>query len=242
MTRRVLGADGCRDGWVTVTLVDGAVAEVEVVAELSESLEAAADAVAVDMPVGLVDGPREADAAARELLPGRASSVFSTPPTAVVDGWRSGRLTTHAAASAVARDTSGKGISQQAWQLVPKIAHIDDLVRAGHPLWEVHPEVAFAVIVGEPLPRKRSWAGITTRRSVLANLGVALPDRFPGDTSTAPDDVLDAAVCAWVADAVAARRPVLQLPYESTQSAHGRPIVMLARVPDDRPPGAPPAT
>jgi predicted RNase H-like nuclease len=35
-------------------------------------------AVGIDMPVGLVDGPRDTDAAARALLPGRASSVFST--------------------------------------------------------------------------------------------------------------------------------------------------------------------
>jgi predicted RNase H-like nuclease len=242
VTRRVLGADGCPDGWVTVTLVDGQVDEVEVVPDLLEAVAQGFDAVAVDMPIGLVDAAREADIAARELLPGRASSVFPTPPAVVVDGWRRGELTSHASASAAARDVTGSGLSQQAWRLVPKIAHVDDLVAAGHPLWEVHPEVAFAIVVGEPLPRKRSWAGVTTRRSVLDHLGVRLPDRFPGDTSTAPDDVLDAAICAWVADAIPARQPLLQLPPAPTQQAHGRAIAMLARVPDDRPPGAPRAT
>lgn len=240
MSRRVVGADGCRDGWVAVTLVDGAVEDVEVIDDLTSCLaERVPDALAVDMPVGLLDAPRDADRAARELLPGRASSVFSTPPLVVVDGWRSGSLTSHAEANAVAVSATGSGISQQAWRLVPKIAHVDDLVASGHRLYEVHPEVAFAVVVGEPLPRKRSWAGVTTRRSVLHNLGIELPDRFPGDAAVAPDDVLDAAICAWVADGLAAGAAILQLPAAPTQHARGHPVVVVARVPDDRPPGAP---
>jgi len=238
VSRRVLGVDGCPSGWVCVTLVDGAVTEVEVVPLLAEALaDGPFDAVAVDMPIGLVDGPRQADAAARGLLPGRASSVFSAPPRTVVDRARDGVLTSHAEATSVAVACSGAGVSMQAWRLVPRIIEVDDLV-GGHPeLHEVHPEVAFALLVGDVLPRKRSWAGVTTRRAVLERHGVLLPDRFPGDTEAGPDDVLDAAVCAFVAEAIAGAGEVVTLPETTDQTDHGRPITITARVPPPVVPG-----
>jgi predicted RNase H-like nuclease len=230
VTRRVLGADGCPAGWVAVVLEDGAVAGVEVVEDLHEVLLDEPDAAGIDIPIGLLDGPREADAAARALLPGRASSVFSAPARSVVDGFAAGRITTHAEASAASVAATGQGLSQQAWRLVPKVLAIDELVANGHVLLEVHPEVAFAIVAGgEPLPRKRSWAGITTRRAILERLGIALPDRFPGDELAAPNDVVDAAICAWVADAAAAGEPVLSIPDHTEQRDHGHPIVITAR-------------
>jgi predicted RNase H-like nuclease len=236
--RRVLGVDGCRQGWVVVTLVEGAVAGVEVVETLTEALaDGPFAAVGVDMPIGLVDGPRAADAAARKLLPGRASSVFSAPPRAVIDGTRDGALTTHAQATARAVAVTGSGISMQAWRLVPKIVEVDELLAAGHPLHEVHPELAFAVLTGGSLPRKRSWAGITTRRAVLARIGVELPDRFPGDEAATPDDVVDAAVCAWVADGIAGDGEVVAVPEDRTQHDRGRSIVITARLPPPVTPG-----
>lgn len=236
--RRVLGVDGCRQGWVVVTLVEGAVVGVEVVTTLAEVLaDGPFGAVGVDIPIGLVDGPRDADAAARALLPGRASSVFSAPPRAVIDGARAGVLTTHAQATARAVEVTGLGISMQAWRLVPKIVEVDELLAAGQPLHEVHPEVAFAVLTGAALPRKRSWAGITTRRAVLARHGIELPDRFPGDEDAAPDDVVDAAACAWVADGIAGAGTVLTLPEAARQHDRGRPVVITARVPPPVIPG-----
>jgi predicted RNase H-like nuclease len=243
--RRAIGVDGCPSGWVVVMLEDGAVAEVTVVDRLGEHLAAVAEgpgelgAVAVDIPIGLIDADRDADRAARQLLPGRASSVFSTPPRSVVDAWAAGRLATHAEASELARTVSGKGLSQQAWRLVPKIAEVDGLAARGHPLLEVHPEVAFAIVVGAALPRKRSWAGITTRRAVLERLGIVLPDRFPGDQLAAPDDVVDAAVCSWVADGGARGERLVQVPEHTVQRAHDRPIVISARRPPPVVPGPP---
>lgn len=228
--RRVLGLDGCRAGWVAVHLDGGRVAGVEVVEELAGLLATAGPAaVGVDMPVGLLDTARDADRAARAGLPGRASSVFGTPPRAVVDGWRRGEITTHAAASACARAVTGSGLSQQAWRLVPRIAEVDLLVAAGHDLREVHPELAFRVLAGEQLPRKRTWGGIEARRALLAGVGVVLPARFTGDDLAAPDDVVDAAVCAWVADALGGAGSTVTYPAEPTQHDRGRPIVITAR-------------
>jgi predicted RNase H-like nuclease len=229
--RRVLGVDGCPAGWVAVELVGGEVTRVEVAATLAALVDRPATfaAVAVDIPIGLLDVDREADTAARRSLPGRASSVFSAPPLSVVEGWRAGGVTTHEQASSLARATTAKGLSQQAWRLVPKVAEADDLVARGVPLLEVHPEVAFAVAAGGPLPRKRSWAGASTRSRWLVDLGLHLPARFDGDHLAAPDDVLDAAICAWVADGWAAADGIRCLPPATDQRAHGRPIAIYAR-------------
>jgi predicted RNase H-like nuclease len=235
VTRFARGLDGCPAGWVVVTLQDGRVIDVEVVTHVAEVLDddrAPGAIVGIDMPIGLRDTPsRGADVAARRLLPGRASSIFNAPPRSVLDGFVAGSITDHAAASARSVAVTGKGISQQAWRLVPKIAELDRAVAAGATLLEVHPEVAFAILVGEPLPRKRSWAGLTTRRGLLERLGIVVPERFPGDADCAPDDVLDAAICAWVADGLASGEPPLTVPDRATEFDGDRPIVIHARRP-----------
>ena len=236
MARRVVGLDGCRAGWVAVTLLDGELCDLRVVPRAVDVLEQGPSVVAIDMPIGLVDGPREADAAARAALPGRAASVFSAPCRSVVEGHRDGSLPDHAAATARSVAAAGTGLSMQSWRLVPKIAEVNALAaeRAGDlGLLEVHPEVAFATLLGAVPPRKASWPGMAVRRRALAALGIGLPDRFPGDHDAAPDDVVDAAICAWVADGAAAGEDLVTLPPTTEQEDHGRPIVVVAR----RPPG-----
>jgi predicted RNase H-like nuclease len=228
--RVVVGLDGCPSGWVRVVLVDGRVEEVRVVATLREGV-AVPDVVhvGIDMPVGLVDGARDTDAAARALLPGRAASVFSTAARGVVEGFVSGAITTHAEATARNVELTGAGLSQQAWRLVPKMAEVETLAAEGMHLTEVHPELAFATIAGAPLPRKRSWPGLMLRRELLTELGVELPTRFDGDVQAAPDDVVDAAACAWVADGIAGGGSIRLVPGRTDQVAHGRGIVITVR-------------
>ena len=228
--RIVLGLDGCPTGWVAVTLRDGAVDDVRVVPRIEDAAATVgAVRIGIDMPVGLVDGPRDTDAAARALLPGRASSVFSTAARSVVEGWVAGTVTTHAQATALSVAVSGAGLSQQAWRLVPKMAEVERIAAGGTVLTEVHPELAFATVAGAPLPRKRSWPGLMLRRELLVDLGVDLPTRFPGDAAAAPDDVVDAAICAWVADGLASGAPVRHVPEFTLQVAHGLPIVITVR-------------
>ncbi len=228
--RVAVGLDGCPTGWAMVVLHDGVVHDVRVVASLEDAVALVGAArIGIDMPVGLVDGPRDTDSAARALLPGRASSVFSTAARGVVQGWVAGSLTTHAEATARNVDLTGAGLSQQAWRLVPKMAEVEALAASGVDLTEVHPELAFATIVGAPLPRKRSWPGLMLRREVLREVGIELPVRFDGDTQAAPDDVVDAAVCAWVADGIVSGASIVQVPARTEQVAHGRPIVITVR-------------
>jgi predicted RNase H-like nuclease len=232
VTRRALGLDGCRQGWVGVRLADGVVDDVAVLPDIERALTWAEGAsVGVDIPIGLLDDEaRDADAAARARLPGRASSVFSAPPRIVLEAHLADAGHTYADANEVARASSGRGMSQQTWRLVPRIAEADRAVAAGAQLLEVHPEVAFAEVAGGlPLPRKTSWAGVAERRAWLGRLGLHLPDRFDGAERCAPDDVLDAAVVAWVADGAAAGETLETLPPEPRQHDRGRPVVIHVR-------------
>ncbi|WP_052668324.1 DUF429 domain-containing protein [Nitriliruptor alkaliphilus] len=232
MTRRVVGLDGCREGWVAVELVDGAVAAVTVVPRAVDILDGSHEAAAVDIPIGLLDvAVRDADAAARAVLGRRAATVFSAPPRAVVDLVAGAPGVSHAEATALAADTTGVGVSIQAFRLLPKVIEIDAIVAGGAEVLEVHPEVAFAHLAGEALPRKTSWAGSEARRAILTAAGVVLPASFPGAERCAPDDVLDAAVCAVTADRVASGGSVTTLPDPPTQFLGGRPVVIHAPAP-----------
>jgi predicted RNase H-like nuclease len=153
--------------------------------------------VAVDMPIGLPDvGPRGLDVLARQLLPvGRKSSVFPTPARAAT------MVETYVEANAANRAAVGKGLSQQAFRLIPKILQVDQYVRSGDPVMvvEAHPEVSFAEI--DPacvVPSKKTKAGATARRAALTHAGLALPAYLPGQ-GYAADDLLDACVVAWTA-------------------------------------------
>ncbi|MTV27474.1 DUF429 domain-containing protein [Nitriliruptoraceae bacterium ZYF776] len=234
VARRVVGLDGCRDGWVAVHLVDGTVADVEVVATVADAWRRTVpDAVGIDIPVGLHDTPvRAADAAARAVLGRRAATVFSAPPRSVVDAYVAGTVTSHAQATALAVTRTGRGMSVQAWGLVAKVAEVDAVVAAGTPVAEVHPEVAFVDLAGGPVARKTSWAGVEHRRALLAGVGLVLPSAFDGADRVAPDDVADAAVCAWVADGVAsADGSTRTLPSVATEHDRGRPTVVVSRRP-----------
>lgn len=236
MPRRVRGLDGCRDGWVVVALDDGRVDDVEMVDHLDDAVDGTVEAIGVDIPIGLTDHPvREADVAARRLLGRRASSVFSAPLRHIVDAYRDGEVTTHAEASARTRERIGKGMSVQAWGLVPKVAEADAAVADGVALLEVHPEVAFLHLAGTPVPRKTSWAGVQVRRRLLAGVGIELPDDFGRADRVGPDDVLDAAVVAWVADGIVVDDgSTITLPERPSEQDRGRPIAIVSRSPSAR--------
>ncbi|HXA73457.1 MAG TPA: DUF429 domain-containing protein [Acidimicrobiales bacterium] len=210
MRARVGGLDGCRAGWVLATVpargqVTGSdVVEVTVVASVEDVVRAldAGDlaAVAVDIPIGLaVCGPRACDREARRRLGPRRSSVFPAPARAVLG------TTTYEEASAVSRRVSGKGLSKQLFNIVPKIEEVDAVQSPGRQqsLFEACPELSFAVMAGNAPMRhsKRTAHGRAERVGVLReHLGVDVPALLEARASGAqPDDVLDALALAWTA-------------------------------------------
>jgi predicted RNase H-like nuclease len=194
----VLGVDACKKGWVGISSdLRGYFGRDirELVAAADE--DGALSVIAVDIPIGLpTTGPRQADALTRTLVGGRASSVFSTPVRAAL------AAASHAEATAVSVQATGKGLSQQAYALGRKILEVDRWARtAAQPVIEVHPELCFATLAGHPLRHPKStWSGSEERRSVLARAGLVVPAQIGlAGAMAGTDDVLDAAAASWTA-------------------------------------------
>jgi len=199
----VAGVDGCRVGWVMVTrdLTGGALTVG--VAPCWAALPHLARIVAVDMPIGLSeDGPRGCDSLARRLLPGRASSVFPPPARPML------AMADYGQANAWGK-ARGRGLSKQAWNIVPRIRDLDDTLSPPDQdrVHEAHPELAFARLNGgAPPPPKRSAEGLDRRRVLLRRAGIRglarLLDNRP--RGVAVDDLLDAAVLTLTAERILA--------------------------------------
>jgi predicted RNase H-like nuclease len=242
---RVTGVDACKRGWVAVTLqAPGPVlASVCMHASLAGVLDegaGSADAariVGIDMPLGLVEvGWRDADRLARGLLGPRRSSIFAIPPRPV---WAQA---TYQAANQRCRELTGQGFSIQAWGLRPKLLEANEYVQTcGHPMYEVHPELAFGAIAGGPLPHSKHTApGRELRRELLAEAGIILPsvasrsvtshgDTSRSVTSSAPKlpvtDTMDAAAVAWSAWRIATGKAVV-VPDQPQLDTRGREITI----------------
>ena len=170
-----------------------------VAAGVSEWSTRAVRRAVVDMPIGLFEGgrvrARACDRAARERLGPRRSSVFAPPTRDMLGAADHGPL-------------GARGLSIQAFHLLPKIAELDAALEPGTQgrVVEGHPELAFARLAGAPLAdSKRTAAGRQARRALLeCELDRPLEDldRFLASTrrrDVAVDDALDALVLALVA-------------------------------------------
>jgi predicted RNase H-like nuclease len=192
---RVTGIDACKHGWVAVSLTEGSVANVSVGTSLA-ALRIEGQTTGIDMPLGLLEsGWRTVDKQARRLLGPRRSSVFAIPPRAV---WAQ---ETYAAANKLCRDLTGQGLSAQAWGLRVRLLEADKYRKTcEHPLYEVHPELAFSAMAGALLAKsKHSPEGRAHRRELLARSGIVVPAGHAAPIT----DVLDAAAVAWSAHRIA---------------------------------------
>ena len=193
----VVGVDGCKRGWIAIAL-DAARSRghfVEHLDELGDTITDV-DAVAIDIPIGLpATSRRQADDAARDLLGPRRSSVFYAPVREAITA------ATHAEASAISRRMTGHGISQQSFALAPKILEAEQWAASTTvPVWEVHPEVSFAIMLGHPAEHPKStWSGLRERLQALRDAGIIIDDIGTAGAKAGADDVLDAAVAAWSA-------------------------------------------
>jgi len=209
------GLDGCRGGWILATLTweperddqvsTGAIRSDVAVDKLSTFAEAIALvrsgallALGVDMPIGLPDsGQREADRAARRRLGRRRSSVFPTPVRSTLQS------VDYADALARSRAIDGRGLSKQAFNLLPRIIEVDELMTPAlqSKVFECHPETCFATLAGHSLTTvKRHADGLAERNALLSSvLGDVTTFSNHPPTGSKPDDVLDALVIATVA-------------------------------------------
>ena len=170
--------------------------------------------VAVDIPVGLPGtGGRTADRDGRGLLkPNRTSCVFPAPALCILD------VDHYDSAKRLSYEATGKRPTKQAHALLRKIREVrhavndpDNFYRSGCSIdsaltWavEVHPEVSFAKLAGEPIPvSKHKQSGVVKRLEVLQavfpNIAEAMTAPVAGRPRPGRDDRLDAAAAAWTA-------------------------------------------
>jgi len=248
---RYFGVDGCAGGWALVELVDGRPVTHLFVAEFAGVLERTRDArlVLVDIPIGLPDaarGERRCDVLARKVLGDRGSCVFPAPVREVLD---LPERCTQEEASARQRQVTGRGLTMQAYCLLPKIREVDGLMRQNPRLQETvresHPELCFAALNGgNPVQHgKLSREGRSERLAVLrryvpdVDAFIAGVPRSRRRGSPAADDVLDAlslAVNAWLGSV----RGFRVLPDEGEElDRYGLRMEMVTARPDSAIPG-----
>ncbi len=206
------GLDGCTGGWVLVTapllgtVAGGGRPTLAVVTDLAGLVDDLQSgrlaAAAIDIPIGLPRrGPRVCDAEARRLIGPRRSSVFPAPVRSMI-GAR-----TYGEACDLSRRASGRGVSKQLFNILPKVREVDGLQspRLQGQLFEMHPELSFTVLAGAPMrSNKRTGDGRAERVDALrAAVGDVDPLLNLLDATTPPgakrDDVLDAMVGVWTA-------------------------------------------
>ena len=203
------GLDGCRSGWVCVGW-DGRSWTAQVFATLAESSAfIAPDArVCIDIPIGLSEtGLRACDTQARRLLGPRRSSVFPAPPHFSLQD------RSYADMNAESKRRYGRGISKQAFNLLPKIRetarHLQDNRECCEEWREAHPELCFAALqAGVPMSEsKKTESGYFQRLALLQKrmghraVAKLMKQVFahPLRSGVSKDDILDAMVCGYVA-------------------------------------------
>ena len=186
---RVAGVDIAEGSWLVLWMDDGVVVDWVMVDTLEGKLDDA-DVVAIDIPLHLPENRigRVAEEEARRLLGPRSSTVFSSLPVELYRGEYTQEQ------RELARRRFGRSFSKQSWNIGWAVL---DAARAKSTGWiETHPELAFLELTGSPLPSKRFWPGVRRRIDALEDAGVRVPE-LGGSVKTT--DVLDAAVCAYVA-------------------------------------------
>lgn len=198
----VAGVDGCRVGWVLfridVPTLSTAIEIVDLPGLLTNRPERLAS-LGIDIPIGLLDCPRQCDQTARRLLGRpRGSSMFPSPCRAAV------QALTYQEACETNHARTGRKLSQQVWGIAAKIRQVDNVMTPDCQRWafEVHPEVCFwALNGGVAVANSTKDHGGPKRKTEPAAQGIPRIEshlaKRPGGVGA--DDLLDAAAAAWTA-------------------------------------------
>ena len=190
-----------------------------------------ADAVLIDIPVGLPENAEEdaarPDREARDYLPtGRKSSIFPVPCRQAV------YITDYAEASAENKRILGKKLTSQSHAFSKMIRQVDEFLTENkcwqNRLVESHPEVAFQLLNGGKglNHSKHSDEGIQERVAILQQYGV---DPFPLFTEFTPkqyEDVLDA-LCLAISAKLGCENGFQTIPENPTCDSRGLKMQMV---------------
>lgn len=219
--RICIGVDGCPGGWICVVQAADGTLHARFEAAFEEVVACNEDAIfAVDMPIGLPDvghgiepGVRGCDREARRLLGfPRSTSVFSAPVRDLLAIDSGDIVRDHTEASRISQAVSGRKVTRQTMNILPRIREVDELLQSRPALrdriFEVHPELSFRALQGSTVvDGKRTPAGRRCRLDLLAGVFgpqvlVDLQEQIRG-TPARTEDLLDALACLWSADRIA---------------------------------------
>lgn len=205
---KTAGLDGCLAGWLLISFDEGE--EIYKVLRTDEELKDAFntyDRIFIDMPIGLEEEEytRECDLLLRKKVGGDyAASVFSPPIRPAL------HAPTYAEANAVIFDYTGKKLSLQSWNIVPKIQTVDRLLKENEELkdsvLESHPEYLFQILNGGMIYQKKNLKKGIKHRLEIMKAREAEADDFFRDikedfrrNEVKEDDIVDAMVLAHMA-------------------------------------------
>lgn len=207
----VAGVDGCKAGWIVVTVSVGGHPTSDtgrVARDAGELLEITGDCacVVIDVPIGFLNvsepGGREADRIARQLLSPRGSCVFPAPPRAVL----AATSYPEAMRLSVEHSVHRKGLSKQGFAILPKIREVDAVMTPERQdrIVEGHPELSFLALNSGGLPEgtKHTAVGLAHRMRLLEAVGLSPVVKSAAENvgkGAKLDDVLDAVALAWTA-------------------------------------------
>ena len=211
MNKKVfVGVDGCSAGWFAVFLAEsdsdecdrgnctlekyswepGVFPEFSALWDfLKSNYETYEPLILIDIPIGLKSGgsgERLSDLGARKILKTRKSSIFPVPCREAV------YAETYGQACEINEKLTGKRISKQAWNILPRIRDVDGFLisslesrgkSAGADesgsegvdirdlIWETGPEICFQAFAGQPMKySKKKEEGFLERKEVLKNI------------------------------------------------------------------------
>ena len=219
MSKKVfVGVDGCSAGWFAIFLI----AENEKKCEwktglfpkfsflidfLKKQYEQVEFLILIDIPIGLKSGgsgERLSDVEARRILKTRKSSIFPVPCRESVYSEN------YEKACEVNQELTGKRISKQAWNIVPKIRDVDSFLVENEiyreKVKEVAPEICFQTFTVFPIKSsKKNIDGFYERIKALRSVCLFTDEVVEAALSryrrkeVAKDDILDALAAAVTA-------------------------------------------
>lgn len=173
MTSFIIGVDGCPTGWVGATINSENEFKIEFFSTVQKLWNSYpyTELILIDIPIGLRDkgkDPRLCDMLARKFLTRmRSSSIFPTPCR------RALYANSYMQANEINKKNTGKGLSKQTWNIMPKIREVDRLLQNDENsrsiFLESHPEMCFMAL-NDATPMsfyKKSNEGINERLTLL---------------------------------------------------------------------------
>lgn len=234
-----VGADGCKAGWFTVRFTESGDWKVDIFPDASTlwSEYSNASVILLDIPIGLRERgyeERKCDRKARQILgPERAFSVFPVPCRSAI------YAESYEKASDINKQMTGRRLSLQTWNIIPKIREVDILLSSDESarsrIRETHPEICFwAMAGGHPMKySKKKHEGLLERMRILQSIYPGTDDIVKLALSTyrckdvKQDDILDALSVAVTAMKGAYR--LISIPEEPEFDSQGLRMEIVYR-------------